>query len=86
MGEEKALGHVTAERGQFVKLFVGFDALGHHRHLQRVGHRDNGGDDLAITGTASEVLDEASVDLQDVDLEMTKAQPLLLSSGASTRP
>jgi len=73
MGEEKALGHVTAERGQFVQLFVGLNALGHRRHLQRVGHRDDGGDDLAIAGAASDVLDETAVDLQDVDLEVLKA-------------
>ena len=51
-GVEEALAHVTAERGKLVELLVSLDPLGHDRHVERMGHRREGADDLAVASTS----------------------------------
>jgi len=47
-----------------------FDAFADDGHVQRMGHRDRGGDDLLVTMAPGDVLDEAAVDFQRVDAEL----------------
>ena len=53
-------------------LLGGLDALGRDGKAQRMAKRKHGGDDRAGLGCFTEVLDEAPVDLDLVDLELAK--------------
>ena len=47
-----------------------FDAFADDGHVQRMSHRDHGGDDLLVTMAPGDVLDEAAVDFQRVGGEL----------------
>src|SRR5205085_12345020 len=77
---EVALDLVTAKLLQQMHLRVVLDALGDDFQAERVGERNDHGDDIArITGIAH-AYDEAAVDLEDID-----RQPRQVAERAITR-
>jgi len=64
--EQVALQVVAAVGFEEFQLFDGFYALADHLQVQGVGHDDDGLDDLAVFLAAWHILQEGSVDLQDV--------------------
>jgi hypothetical protein len=74
MGEQETLTYVATERSELVELFVGLDPLADDQRVQCMSHRRDGGDDLAVTRTPADVLDETAIDLQDVDPKELQAR------------
>jgi hypothetical protein len=69
MAEEVALHQVAAVLLEQHQLLVGLDPFGHHRHLQAVGHGDDGARDRRVFRVLRQAADEAAVDLQRAHVE-----------------
>lgn len=67
--EQVALTNVAALAAQVAKLRGRFHALGHDLQAQIVGHGDHRRSDLHVVLAVRNVLDEAAVDLDDIDRE-----------------
>src|SRR5258708_17305351 len=67
--DEIALHRVAALFGEEAELFLGFDPLGHDRHLQAVAKADPGANDRPRLRVAPEIHDKSAVDLDLVERE-----------------
>ena len=66
--EHVALRELALESGEQMQLLVGLQALGgDDREAQRLGHADDGFDEVLVAGVAVEPADERSIDLEFVD-------------------
>src|SRR5712664_928067 len=62
----------AAHLAQQIELLLGLHALGHHLHVQAVGEREDGVDDLQPVVGGAHALDEAAVDLERIDGELVQ--------------
>src|SRR4051794_8024919 len=65
--EQESLAVVASHRAQEVQLLLGLDSLAKRLHPQRVREEDHRGDDRGVAVVASQLRDEAPVELEDVD-------------------
>jgi hypothetical protein len=60
---------VAVQTDERVELPAGLDTLANYRHAEGVGHCRYRSDDLSVARAAADLLYEAPIDLQDVDLQ-----------------
>src|SRR4029079_3820155 len=65
--EEESLAVLAVVLEEEAALLLGFDAFGERREAERMGERDDRGDELAGMLVFGEVHDEGAVDLQHAD-------------------
>src|ERR1700730_12575128 len=73
-GEEEALGPVTAEVFEDVKLLGGLDTFGDDGQAEGVGELDDRGSDRLFSFIAFKFVDEGPVDLHKVERELAEGR------------